>query len=159
MPIKLHGTSAGGAMFFDDLPVGYRFETAAKALPLAAITAFAQQWDPQPFHVDADAAAASPYGGIIASGFHTLLTSFTQTLEAGIWNEASMGSPGMTDIQWLRPVRPDDILRTRAEVVASVASTSRPDRGRTTIAYEVENQSGAVVMRYTAIHILRRKAA
>lgn len=144
-------------MFFDDLPVGFRFQTAAQTLPLEAITDFAQQWDPQPFHIDPDAAAASPYGGIIASGFHTLLTSFTQTLKAGIWNEASMGSPGMTDIQWLRPVRPGDTLRTRAEVVASVPSTTRPDRGRTTITYEVENQSGEVVMRYTAIHILRRK--
>jgi len=146
-------------MFFDDLPVGYRFETGTQTLPLEAITDFARQWDPQPFHIDPDAAAASPYGGIIASGFHTLLTSFTQTLGAEIWNEASMGSLGMTDIQWLRPVRPDDILRTRAEVVASVPSRSRADRGRTTIAYEVENQSGEVVMRYTAIHILRRKPA
>jgi acyl dehydratase len=145
-------------MFFDDLPVGYRFETGAQTLPLEAITDFARQWDPQPFHIDADAAAASPYGGIIASGFHTLLTSFTQTLGADVWNEASIGSPGMTDIQWLRPVRPGDTLRTLAEVVAAVPSTSRPDRGRTTIAYEVLNQSDEVVMRYTAIHILRRRA-
>lgn len=144
-------------MFFDDLPVGYRFETASCTLPLEAITDFAQQWDPQPFHMDQEAAAASPYGGIIASGFHTLLTSFTQTLGANVWNEASMGSPGMTDIQWLRPVRPGDTLRTRAEVMAAVPSESRPDRGRTTITYEVENQSQEVVMRYTAIHILRRK--
>jgi acyl dehydratase len=145
-------------MFFDDLPVGYRFETGARVLPLEEITDFARQWDPQPFHIDEKAATASPYGGIIASGFHTLLTSFIQTLGADIWNEASMGSPGMTDIQWLRPVRPGDVLRTRAEVVASVPSTSRPDRGRTTITYEVENQSHEVVMRYTAIHILRRRA-
>jgi acyl dehydratase len=144
-------------MFFDDLPVGYRFETGTQALSLDAITDFARQWDPQPFHIDADAAAASPYGGIIASGFHTLLTSFTQTLGADIWNEASMGSPGMTDIQWLRPVRPGDTLRTLAEVVASIPSKSRPDRGRTTIVYEVLNQSDEVVMRYTAIHILRRR--
>ncbi len=68
-----------------------------------------------------------------------------------------MGSPGMTDIQWRLPVRPGDTLRTRAEVVASVPSTSRPDRGRTSITYEVENQAGEVVMRYTAIHILRRR--
>lgn len=144
-------------MFFDDLPVGYRFETAPQTLPLEAITDFARQWDPQPFHIDEEAAAASPYGGIIASGFHTLLTSFIQTLGADIWNEASMGSPGMTDIQWRLPVRPGDTLRTRAEVVASVPSTSRPDRGRTSITYEVENQAGEVVMRYTAIHILRRR--
>jgi acyl dehydratase len=145
-------------MFFDDLPVGYRFATGAQTLPLDAITDFARQWDPQPFHVDAEAATASPYGGIIASGFHTLLTSFIQTLGADVWNEASMGSPGMTDIQWLHPVRPGDTLRTQAEVVASVASTSRPDRGRTTITYEVLNQADVVVMRYTAIHILWRKA-
>ena len=144
-------------MYFDDLPVGTRFETGSRTLDLDAITGFARQWDPQPFHIDAGAAADSPYGGIIASGFHTLLTAFTLTLEADVWNEASMGSPGMDTLRWHQPVRPGDTLRVVAEVVAAAPSASRPDRGRTTIRYDVLNRDDTLVMQYTATHILRRK--
>ncbi|MFD1509483.1 MaoC family dehydratase [Lacimonas salitolerans] len=143
-------------MYFDDLTVGYTFDTGTRTLSEEAIIAFAREYDAQPFHIDAGAAAQSIYGGIIASGFHTLLTAFQLTLEAGVWNEASMGSPGMRDVQWLAPVRPGDTLRVHARVVASAPSSSRPDRGRTEIAYDVINQSDTVVMRYTATHILKR---
>lgn len=145
-------------MHFDDLHVGYVFETPARSLGEDEIVAFASEYDNQPFHTDPEAAAQSIYGGIIASGFQTLLTAFQLTLEADIWNEASMGSPGMRELQWRHPVRPGDALRVRAEVVASTPSASRPDRGRTEIRYDVLNQSGEVVMSYTATHILKRKA-
>ena len=144
-------------MYFDDLTEGVTFETGSSTLNRDDIVAFARRWDPQDFHLDEEAAAASPFGGLVASGFHTLLTAFVLTLEADIWKEASMGSPGMEDIRWLKPVRPGDSLRARATVTGSRASTSRPDRGRTTIFYEVVNQTGEVVMSYTAIHILRRR--
>jgi acyl dehydratase len=143
-------------MYFDDLPVGYIFETESRTLTEDEIIAFARQYDAQPFHIDRDAAAQSIYGGIIASGFHTMLVAFNLSLQADIWNEASMGSPGMRDVQWRHPVRPGDDLRVRAEVVASTPSASRPDRGRTEIRYDVLNQSGEVVMTYTATHILKR---
>ncbi len=142
--------------YFEDLPVGFRFETAARGLSLEDILAFARQWDPQPFHTDAEAAAASPYGGIIASGFHTMLVAFGLTLQAGVWSEASMGSPGMEDVRWLQPVRPGDVLHVRAEVVSSRPSTSRPDRGFAVIRYDVLRQDGVKVMSYIATHILRR---
>ena len=142
--------------FFDDLPVGFRFETEAQRLSLEEILEFARQWDPQPFHTDAEAAACSPYGGIIASGFHTMLVAFGLTLKAGIWSEASMGSPGMDEVSWLQPVRPGDVLHMAAEVVSSKPSNSRPDRGFTVIRYEVLRQDGVRVMSYTATHILRR---
>lgn len=145
-------------MYFDDMPEGFTFETGARSLSAEDITGFASQWDPQPFHLSEEQAQASPYGGLIASGFHTMLTAFTLTLEAGVWNEASMGSPGMTEVRWLAPVRPGDTLAVKATVLASEPSKSRPDRGRTTIRYDVANQFGDVVMTYTAIHILRRKA-
>lgn len=144
-------------MFFDDLPEGFTFETESRRLTRDDIVGFARNWDPQDFHLDDDAARASPYGGVIASGFHTLLTAFVLSLEADIWKEASMGSPGMEDIRWLLPVRPDDTLRARGTVLASRPSQSRADRGRTTILYEVLNQKDEVVMTYTAIHILRRQ--
>lgn len=144
--------------YFDDLPVGFTFETGSQTLTEKAIIAFAAQYDAQPFHIDAAAAAASPFGGIIASGFHTMLAAFQLTLAAGVWNAASMGSPGMRDIAWKIPVRPGDSLLVRAEVVAARPSASRPDRGRTEIRYDVFNQTGALVMTYTATHILRRRA-
>lgn len=144
-------------MFFDDLPVGYAFETAERALPEAEIIAFARQWDPQSFHTDPEAAKASPYGGLIASGFHTLLTAFTLELAADVWTEASQGSPGMDAIRWLKPVRPGDRLRVRVEVTDSRPSRSRPDRGITRFAHTVLNQDGAAVMTYETMVILARR--
>lgn len=146
-------------MYFEDLGVGDRFETGTRALSRDEILGFAEQWDPQPFHLDEEAARASPFGGLIASGFHTLLTAFTLTLKADVWNEASMGSPGMEEVRWLVPVRPGDVLRVRAQVLESVPSRSRPDRGRTRIRYEVINQDDVMVMSYTCTHILRRRRA
>ena len=146
-------------MFFDDLPVGYQFVTEEHTLPLAEIVGFARRWDPQPFHTDSEAAKASPYGGIIASGFHTILTAFLLTLEADVWNEASMGSPGLDEVRWLKPVYPGDTLHAEAEVIGSTPSQSRPDRGRTEIRYRIYNQNGEEVAGYRATHILRRQIA
>lgn len=144
-------------MFLDDLPPGYRFETAARTLSEDEILDFARRWDPQPFHTDREAAQHSPYAGLIASGFHTLLTGFVLTLDADVWNEASLGSPGMDELRWLKPVRPGDTLRVRAEVLTSTPSRSRPDRGRAVIAYEVLDQGDETVMTYQCTHILARR--
>lgn len=144
-------------MYFDDLPEGFRFETEARTLTREDIVSFARDHDPQTFHLDEEAARASPFGGLIASGYQTLLISFVLTLEADIWTEASMGSPGMDELRWLAPVRPGDSLRTRGTVRSTAASRSRPDRGRVVIFYEVLNQEDNVVMSYLTTHILRRK--
>lgn len=144
-------------MFLDDLHVGYTFETGSRTLSEDDILDFARQYDPQPFHVDRKAAAASPYGGLIASGFQTLLTGFALTLEANVWNEASMGSPGMDEIRWLKPVRPGDRLSVAARVLSVTPSSSRDDRGRAVIAYSVARQDGEPVMTYTCTHILARR--
>ena len=144
-------------MYFDDLTVGYTFETAEKTLTEEEILAFARQWDPQYFHVDPEAAKESPYGGLIASGFHTLLTAFTLVYGAGVWNEASMGSPGMEHLRWIRPVRPGDTLRVKVEVTSSTASATRDDRGRTGFSHMVVNQRDEVVMTYDCVIILARR--
>lgn len=144
-------------MYFDDFPVGYTYETGSRTLPRDEVVGFAEEWDPQDFHLDDEAGRASPYGGLIASGFHTLVTAYRLTLETGVWTEASMGSPGMEHVRWLLPVWPGDTLRVKATVTASRPSASRPDRGRTTILYEVFNQKDEIVMSYSAIHILRRR--
>ncbi|MFQ5566021.1 MAG: MaoC family dehydratase [Paracoccaceae bacterium] len=146
-------------MYFDDLPKGYSFETGTRTLSEDEIIAFARQWDPQSFHTDPEAARASPFGGLIASGFHTLLTAFNLTLGADVWNEASMGSPGMDSLRWMRPVRPGDTLRVRVEVTSSTPSRSRNDRGRTGFRHTVLNQNDDVVMTYQCTNILARRPA
>ena len=144
-------------MYFDDLPKGYSFETGTRTLNEDDILDFAHQWDPQYFHTDPEAAKASPFGGLIASGFQTMLTAFNLILEANIWNEASMGSPGMENLRWIRPVRPGDTLRVKAEVTNSTASKSRDDRGRTEFKHTVLNQNDEVVMIYHCVNILARR--
>jgi acyl dehydratase len=145
-------------MFFDDFRVGDRFETGARQLSEAEIIAFARQNDPQPFHTDPEAARATPYGGLIASGLQTMAVALVQVIEAGIWAESSLGSPGLDEIRWLVPVRPGDTLCTRCEVLELAPSGSRPDRGRVLFLYETLNQRDEVVMRYRAIQMLRRRA-
>lgn len=145
-------------MAFEDFPVGHRFTTSAITLDDAAIIDFAREHDPQPFHIDAEAARDTAYGGLISSGFQTLLVAFGLTLREGGWAEASMGSPGMNDLRWLRPVRPGDTLHVEAEVTEARASRSKPDRGFVTLSCRVVNQENVPVMTYSGIHILRRRA-
>ena len=143
--------------YFDDFEVGQRFESRGVTVTESQILDFALAYDPQPFHLDREAAARSPYGGLIASGFQTMMIAFDLVLEQGVWNEASMGSPGLENVRWIRPVRPGDSLTVKAEVVSSTPSQSRDDRGRTGIMYRVLNQNGEVVMTYQIIHILKRR--
>lgn len=144
-------------MFFEDLPVGKRYETGSRTLTEAEIVGFARLYDPQPFHIDPDAARASPYGGIIASGFHTILTAFNLTLAASDWSESSMGSPGMREVRWIKPVRAGDSLRVVAEVLEARASASKPDRGFVTVQHDIYNQDGALVAAYCSTLMLRRR--
>lgn len=144
-------------MYFDDLPVGFTFETGSRQIPLNEMVEFARKYDPQPFHISEEAAKDTIYGGLIASGFQTMVIGFLLTLDADIWNEASLGSPGIDNLRWLKPVRPGDTLQVKAEVIASETSQSRPEIGRTKMRYDTYNQDGEKVMTYTTTHILRRK--
>lgn len=144
-------------LWFEDFAPGQRFRTAGATLSEAQILEFAWAHDPQPFHLDVEAAAASPYGGIIASGFQTLLVSFRLIYQERIINAASLGSPGLDELRWPRPVRPGDTLKVEAEVRECRPSASRPDRGLVTIAYTVLNQKDEPVMTYRAMHLLRRR--
>lgn len=144
-------------MYFEDFPVGHRYTTSSFSLSEAEIISFAKANDPQPFHTDPEAARLSPYGGIIASGFQTMIEAFKRTLAEGGWAEASMGSPGMEEVRWILPVRAGEVLHVEAEVTEARASNSRPDRGFTKVRYEVKRADGALAMSYTSTHIFRRK--
>ncbi len=143
--------------YFEDFEIGERFVSPGVTLGEAQILDFALSYDPQPFHLDKEAAAEFPYGGLIASGFHTLALGFRLFYQANVINACSLGSPGMDALRWLAPVRPGDTLHTEAEVVSKRESRSRPDRGTLTMAYEIKNQTGEVVMSFSAIHIFRRR--
>ena len=144
-------------MWFDDFDVGFTFETPRRALSETEIMDYAKVYDPQPFHIDPEAAAQSIYGGIIASGLQTVAVAFALTLEANVFNEASMGSPGMDLIRWMKPVRPGDEIGVTGRVVEVSPSKSRPDRGRIVIDYTVTTKGGDPVASYQITHLLRRR--
>ena len=142
-------------MYFEDFVVGYCFTTDRYLVPKDEIIDFAQQWDPQPFHIDEVDAEDYPYGGLIASGWHTLLISFRLMLETGKFKDCSIGSPGMQELRWLLPVKPGDTLCNKARVESAKLSKSKPDRGFVTVQYEVLNQKEQKVATYLITHMLR----
>ena len=143
--------------YLDDFEEGERFSGVGITVSEAQILDFALMYDPQPFHIDREAAAQSNYGGLIASGFQTLALAFRSFYQAGTIAHASIGSPGIDELRWLKPVRPGDTLHTEVEVRSKRASRSKPDRGILHMDWEVKNQTGEVVMTLTGIHLLRRR--
>jgi acyl dehydratase len=144
--------------YFDDFVVGERFVTRGVTLTESGIIDFAMRYDPQPFHLDVEAARQSNYGGLIASGFHTLALGFRMVLETGIFRACSMGSPGFDELRWVRPVRPGDTLHTEIEVMEKKPSSSKPDRGIARIAYRIKNQKDEEVLTFLSMHLLKRKS-
>jgi acyl dehydratase len=136
--------------YFEDFRPGDRFELGRHHITHEEIVGFASHWDPQPFHVDEAAARDSPFGGLVASGWHTAaiwMRCYVMTL---LHDSASMGSPGVEQLRWLVPVRPDDELAARLRVTAVEPSSTRPDRGTVHVVGEVGNQRGETVLSLTA---------
>lgn len=131
---------------FEDMEVGSRTEVATHTFTAEEILEFAERFDPQPFHVDEAAAKASPFGGLVASGWHTcsvLMGMFVRNVLAG---STSMGSPGIEEIRWLKPVRPGDDIKLFNSILDKRVSASRPDRGIVTTLWEGINQAGETVV-------------
>ena len=143
-----------GLSYFDDYALGSTYECGSVSIDQASIVAFAKEFDPQPFHVDPAAAAAGPYGGLIASGWHTAALVMRLLVENYLAAESSLGSAGLDELRWPHPVRPGDTLRVRATVVESRRSLSKPDRGIVKTVVEATNSGGATVMRATAINFM-----
>lgn len=121
------------------------------------ILEFARRYDPQPFHVDEEAARRSIYGGLIASGWHTASMVMRVLVDGLVQGTVTMGSPGIDEIRWLKPVRPGDTLSVRAHILDVVPSRSKADRGHIRSRYEVSNQRGEVVMTMIGLGIYGRK--
>ncbi len=143
--------------YFDDLTIGDVFESEKKTITEDDIVGFAEQYDPQPFHVDKDAAAKTEFGGLIASGFHMLSASFGLFFHSRVIEKHNLGSPGMDQVRWLRPMRPGDTIHCRAEVTDLQPSKSKADRGSVWMRHDTINQDGDVIMTVSCIHRLRRR--
>ncbi len=143
--------------FLSDYVAGAVHEFRPFSVDAAEIVAFASQFDPQPFHVDAAAAAAeSMYGGLIASGWHTCALIMRTLVREEFFSAASsLGSPGIDELRWLLPVRPGDELTLRATVLEVRASRSKPDRGIVRSRLELTNSDGALVTSMVASNFVR----
>ena len=148
-----------GPTYFDDYAPGTTFDCGSVSVDEAEIISFAKTFDPQALHVDPEAAARGPFGGLVASGWHTAALVMRQLVEHYLAAEASLGSPGLDEIRWPYPVRPGDTLRVRATVVEARRSLSKPDRGIVRTMAEAVNQDNRPVMRATAINFFRVRPA
>ena len=144
--------------YFEDFHVGDVIETEGATVTDSQIMDFAQRFDPQPFHMDAVAAAEGPFGGLIASGFHTLSLTFRLFRDTGAITGTSLGGSGGDELRWLRPVRPGDTLRVRVEVKEAIPSRCG-DRGTVRLAYTTLNQRGEEVMTITLNHLVAARGA
>ncbi|MGB8897075.1 MAG: MaoC family dehydratase [Pseudolabrys sp.] len=121
------------------------------------IIAFAKRFDPQTMHTDSEAAKRSPFGGLIASGWHTAGLMMRLYVEHYLTHVASLASPGLDELRWLKPVRPGDTLSLRVTVLKTVPSKSKPDRGVVTSFVEVINLAGEMVMTFKIVNIIAKR--
>jgi acyl dehydratase len=133
-------------IWWEDFKVGERSEMGSHSFGAEEIMAFAKQFDPQPFHIDPQAARESAFGGLIASGWHTCAVGMRLMVEQYIGRTVSLGSPGIENIRWLKPVRAGDTLTYVRTVTESRASTSRAGVGLVKHRWEALNQAGETVL-------------
>jgi acyl dehydratase len=143
--------------YFEDYRVGAVHHYGAITVDEAEVIAFATKFDPQYIHVDPEAAARGPFGGLIASGWHTGAMMMRLFADNYLSTVASLASPGIDELRWTRPVRPGDALNIRVTVLEANVSRSKPDRGVVRTLIEVLNQNGELVMSCKAVNLLRRR--
>ena len=144
-------------LYLEDFYIGRRFVTEPVTLSEEDILKFANKYDPQPFHIDKNIVENSIYGGLIASGFQTIAVGAGQWLRTGLQEGTGMGGPGLRDIRWLAPVRPEDTLETTVEIANSRESISKPDRGLVWFSYTMRS-SNEVIATFTAIILIKKRS-
>ena len=144
--------------YWEDFSVGQVREAGGHSLSEDEIIEFAKKYDPQPFHIDRDKAKQSAFGGLIASGWQTAGLCMRMLCDMYLLESASMGSPGVDEVRWVKPVRPGDTLRLKSTVLETRASSSRPDMGTVRSRSEVYNQHGELVMHMSGVGMFRRRS-
>jgi len=145
-------------LFWEDFPVGHVLDFGGMAVTRQAVLDFARQFDPQPFHVDEAAANASLFGGLCASGWHTCAMAMRMMCDAYLLDSASLGSPGIDAVRWLKPVFPGDTLFAHMEVTAARPMASRPGVGLIHSRWTLRNQHGDAVLTMEGWGMFRRRA-
>jgi acyl dehydratase len=147
-------------LYWEDFVPGWQYESPSRSLTAAEITAFAREYDPQAYHTDAEAAKATPFGGLIASGWQTCAVGMRLMCDGYLLETSCIGSPGLDELRWFKPVRPGDALRLRSTVVEQTPSARNPERGTVKFTWEVLNQNDEVVcLMVGRQHYVRRTPA
>ena len=146
--------------YFADLEVGSETEFGSYEVTREEVIEFASKYDPQPFHLSDEEAAKTHFGRIAASGWHTAAMTMAVIARHVVADrQAGLGSPGIDELRWLKPVYPGDTLHVRGRIVDKTPSRSRPDLGSFRTETTVTNQEGTPVMRFTSIVLMRRRPA
>jgi acyl dehydratase len=145
--------------YFEDYIEGDVHQFGPIAVEENEVLNFAKRFDPQTMHTDPDAAKRGPFGGIIASGWHTAGLMMRLYVQHYLTNVASLASPGLDELRWLKPVRPGDMLSVRVTVLKAVPSQSKSDRGAVTSFIEVINQRDEVVMTLKVVNLIAKRTA
>lgn len=140
--------------YFEDYVQGAVFEFGPIAVTESDIVQFARSFDPQAMHTDRDAARQGPFGGLIASGWHTISLLNRLFIDHYLTSTASLASPGVDEVRWMKPVRPGDQLRLRIEVIGARRSRTKTDRGLVHSKAEGINQDGDVVVSFLAMNLI-----
>jgi acyl dehydratase len=141
--------------YFEDYVPGAVYEYGYASVSAADIIAFAERFDPQPIHTDADYADSGPFGGLIASGWHTASLAMRLVVDHYVSRVASLASPGIDELRWPAPVRPGDSLRLRTTIMETRRSVSKPDRGLIRTRAELLNQHDQIVLSLIAMNLIR----
>ena len=145
--------------YFEDFSVGRVFDSGTRQLSEQDILGFASEYDPQYFHTDPEAAKQSIFGGLIASGWQTVGVCMRLMCDTYLLETSTLGSPGVDEVRWVKPVYPGDTLRMRATVIAAKPSSSKPDRGIATMRCNIYNQKDELVMHMQGMQMMQRRPA
>jgi acyl dehydratase len=146
-------------LYFEDIEVGATASFGCYEVTREEVVAFAAQYDPQPFHLDDEAAALTHFGKVSASGWHTCAMTMRMLVENMSGEKrAGLGSPGVDELRWRRPVYPDDTLRVETEIIEKTRSKSRPEMGSYKSLVTVYNQDDVVVMTFKSIGLIRTRS-
>ncbi len=145
--------------YFEDFTPGQVIELGSRTITKEGIVAFAREFDPQPFHTDEAAATRSIFGGLLASGWHTGSLAMRILYDGLLKDTVSLGSPGIDELRWLKPVRPGDTLSLRMTILETIPSRTKPDRGVVRSLMEMRNQHGEVVLTIRGLSLLGRRPA
>jgi len=145
-------------IYFEDLEVGAETDFGSYTVTREEVIEFAGKYDPQPFHLSDEEAAKTHFGRLAASGWHTCAMTMAVIARHVVREEqAGLGSPGVDELRWLKPVYPGDTLHVRGRIVEKTPSRSRPDIGSFRTETVVTNQDDVPVMRFTSIVLIRRR--